>query len=1170
MATLSQVQLLDMAREVLHVCADHNLQEIIEDLTISRSAEATINRIFDGQFLRKSTPESESDLPNPSELFRSLSPEPPRLVSPRSRTAASRSRTTPTPAPKPTPAKSSSSVVVILSSDEEDNNTKAGKLKDFDDDSDDDGFDQLMKSINLIKKGEAATSKRTNGASSSGSSSTVKAESLSLGSRRRTALSPPPLVVDHGRSLSTVRAPLSPPTAAKPSPRKARAVSPTATWANGLKPRSADTTPTETTAGARAAEFTDKMPLSYEICSEWDAPLLPESPSPPPKPTRTAPSTPTAARNRSRSPIFKARSLSPTPPYSPSKREWALSRSPSPGFMLRLSNNESPHVGASSSYTSTSKYRSPSPPSIRRQGSSTHDKKMSSLPTEDDLLPRTRDREFNATSPVSRYSDETWLKRVKAEKQTDRARNALSERESFLIRDDDSGDEDVFGVKKEEFKRTTVRTTAARTTNIFDDDDDDDYKVKKDEFARSTRKTTTARVTDIFDDAGSNDWSKYESLVDDTLSPPRTFQDDDDTDPLQALDADSDVWSKDKKRSRNNAGLPQSPATKDIKKSKLTPVAPMKRGTKSGAGGSSLSSSASIPGIDHFDLSALDEYRDDPIVLDDDGTADESVEQELVRRRTRQQRQRNGKTKDDSDLEFDDKNSDKEDGSDTGVPKKRSAKGKANTAAKAKRELEKAAKDAEKAENEAKRLLKIAEKAKAKAEKDAQKEIDKYEREAKAAERKALSLAKKKEQEKSKQERAEEKQAKADDADAAKQAEREFRISNRLMSKSESVKEIILCIEESMFDSELGKALQVYLKSVDCRTDLLKSPVNGAIAVAAAAAAANAAAASTSRSMREMTMVSESTSLSELNGTNDACPVRDMIFWRRIITARMDDQGNNFPLPEDEHTVELESHWLCYMTAKEFCKKIEQNELHKFLDSVSKDMRTRMSRQKAMQEAMGLTPPPNDDRARRQRVILMIMGLTDHFRGLKNMTTRQFQDAVRARIDAGNGVGSGDLGGIARSSAEGVSGPKQERVERVLLDLQLEEDCLIMLTEDLEESAQVIVSLTEQLSQRPYKTGRNTGVNVCVDGIRSGVDIKDTWIKSLQQIHMVTPNMAEGIADEYPTIRALYEGYRRCSNVYAAQGMLEGVQVHNKKIGRVISKRVYEVFMGEDPDAGIS
>ncbi|KAF9124098.1 hypothetical protein BGW39_008441 [Mortierella sp. 14UC] len=1162
MATLTQVQLLDMAREVLHVCADHNLQDIIEDLTISKSAEATINRIFDGQFLTKPTP--ESDLPNPSDIFRSVSPEPPRLVSPRSLTAISRNRTTPTPAPKPTtPAKAPSNLVVILSSDEEDDGN-AGNPNGADCSSDiDDGFDQLMKNINLIKKGEAATSKPTNGASFSRTTAVKATASQPLSPRKRS----PPLFLDQPTSLSIERTPTSPSKLAKSSPREVTTGSPTTTWTNGLNSRSAETTPTKPRAGALAMEFTDRMPLSYEICSDWDEPpFLPESPSPLPKPKAAISSLSTVTRSRSGSPVFKARSPSPTPPLSPTKRGWALSRSPSPGFMARLSNNESPHVGTSSSFSSTSKpsrlssiskVRSPSPPAIARWRSSALDKKSGSpLPTVDDLLPQTR--EFNATSPASRYSDASWLRAVKAEKQTDRARQEQSERESFLI-EDDSDDDKLFGAKKQEFKRSTSRTTTARPADLFIDDDDEDYTVKKtEEPKRSTSRTTATRVTDAFDDAGPNEWSKYEHLIDNTLSPPRTLQDDDDDyDPLRALDADGDVWSKNKKRSRNNAGLPRLSAAKDCKKSKLTSVSPVKRRTKSDIGASS--SSLVIPGIDHFDLSVLDEYRDDPIVLDDDVTVGASVEQELERRSraARQKRQGKDKAKDDSDLDFDDKNS--EDGSDTGAPKKRAAKGKDTEAARAKRELEKAAKDAEKAERDAV-------KAAAKAERDLKREIEKSERDAKAAEKTALILAKRQELEKKKKERADERQAKADAAEVAKEEERKFRISNRLTSKSESVKEIVLCIEESMFDSELGKALQTYLQPIECRIDLLKSPVTGAIA------AANAAAASASGTTSATTAVSESTSLSELNGTNDACPVRDMIFWRRIVTTRMDDNGDKYPLPEEEHTVELESNWLCYMTANDFCKKIEQNELQRFLDSVSKDMRTRLSRQKARQEAMGLAPTTNEDWTRRQRVILMIEGLSKYFHGLKKLTAQDFQARVLARIAAEQGGSSGGSGRAPKATPGKESGPDEEQVEEVLMDLQLEQDCLLMLTDDLEDSAQQIVSVTEQISLRPYKTGRKTGLNVCLDGIKSGVNYDDTWAKSLEQIHMLTPNIAEGIVSVYPTIRSLYEGYRRCRSVYEAMNMLENVHVPtaNRALGKTMSKKVYDVFMGEDPEAGIS
>ncbi|KAH7033775.1 hypothetical protein BKA57DRAFT_476834 [Linnemannia elongata] len=1148
MATLSQVALLEMAREVLQVCQDdeYDLQHIIADLTITKSTEVTINRIFDGQLKKRGATRDSPDLPSASELFRSRSPERPLTLPPQ--TVAPRSGPTPTlaPAPKPTPVESSrNSVVVILSSDEEDNFKSANPFDDLSDN--EDGFDELMKNIHLIKSGEAGTSKRTNGISSAGASTFKSTPSTPLSLRKRTALSPP-LILSGRRSPSIEPAPSSPPyREISPSivAKKPTTATLTVTRTNDLKPKSAETTPTKrnnTRVGTLASEFTDRMPSSLEICSEWDdIPLLPESPSHSPKAIRE---TPTKARNRSRSPIIKARSLSPTPPYSPSKRGWALSRSPSPGFMARLSNNDSPYVGTSSSSkpttrpVSTVRHQSSSPFSISRSRS-TDEKKFSPLPSEDDLLPRTR--EFDATSPVSRYSDAAWLKRVKDEKRTDRV---LDEEKSIWL--DDDVEDDNYGVKME-FKRSA-----------------------------SSETVTNDGATDVFDHAGTNEWSKYEHLVDDDLSPPRSYKNDDESDdPLRVLDADDDWRSGTRKRSRNNAGLYASPSSKDLKKSKQAPGTPTKAKVKSGAGAYLSSSSALVvPGIDHFDLSELDEYRDEPIVLDDDDvTGGYSVEKEIeIRRKLRQQqgrkatlkridsldledmddlstatkpRQRKAKAKAvDSDLELDANNSDGEYGSDTGASKTLTAKEKKEEA-RLKREAAKKKKDDEKAE------------------KDRKKEVERTAKEAEAAERRAKGQARESEAQRKKKEREEEKRIKMAETEAAKQAERELNAANRLVPKSKSVEEMVLCMEESMFDSELGKALQTYLQAIECRIDLLKSPVSTAIAVAAAAAA------NASRPIGE----SSSSSLSDLNGTNDACPVRDLIFWRRIIKKRYDEQKDiDVNLPEEEHTVELESYWLCHMTAKEFCRKIKDDELHRFLDSVSRDMRTRIKRQKMKQEAMGLTPTSYEDRSRRPRVMFMIMGLSAHLRGLKTITSRDFAERVRARMQAEYGGGGGAGQAAKAIPARDDSEPDEDRIDKELLRLQLEEDCLVILTDDYDESAQLTVSLTEQLGQRPYKTGRKTGLNVCLDGIKSGTNYKDTWELSLQQIYMITPRVARSIASVYPTIKSLYDGYRRCATVSDAQSMLEGVPVEDRSgvIGKTISRRVYNVFMGEDPDAGIS
>lgn len=75
------------------------------------------------------------------------------------------------------------------------------------------------------------------------------------------------------------------------------------------------------------------------------------------------------------------------------------------------------------------------------------------------------------------------------------------------------------------------------------------------------------------------------------------------------------------------------------------------------------------------------------------------------------------------------------------------------------------------------------------------------------------------------------------------------------------------------------------------------------------------------------------------------------------------------------------------------------------------------------------------------------------------------------------------------------------------------------------------------------RTGRKTGLNVCLDGIKSGTNYKDTWELSLQQIYMITPRVARSIASVYPTIKSLYDGYRRCATVSDAQSLLEGIPV---------------------------
>ncbi|KAF9093736.1 Mitochondrial ATPase complex subunit atp10 [Mortierella sp. AD031] len=1118
MTTLSQVELLDMAREVLVVCSHCSLQDIITDLTISKSAEVTINRIFDGQFLKEI--DSESDLPPLPEPIRAKSPE--RLVSPRSQSTPVRSQPTSTRAPAPNPTPSSKNVVVILSSDEEDN-VKTEETSDVNDSSDtEDDFIRLMKNIQRIKTAKAAgagtgaTSKRTNG-SPSGASAAKSIPSALISPRRRTALSPP-LILSH-RSIASVSGTLA--TFFQHHMEECNSISDNnATECHKTRICYDDPDQTELykskRVGSRGIRRQDTIFLR-------GLPGLGHTSAP-----RNTIATTKADTETLQEPYPQSEIFFPYTAFLPFKEGMGT-------FSVTFA---------------------------RIHGSTLQQRQS------DDLLPGTRD--FGTASPVDRYSNVEWLRKVKSEKQPDRA--------VVIMSDGEDGEGEGKGK---------------------DEDRNWDYGAKEEFKCSTSSKTVSAAgFTDVFDDPGSKKWSEYESLVDNDLSPPRTYLDDDPVDPL---DANDDLWTGIRKRTHNTAGLSLSPSAKDLKKAKP--------GTKAS------SSSLVVAGIDHFDLSGLDEYRDDPTMLDDDLTGDLAIEREIERRsRQRQQRKGRATTKiesldldnlddgsvmaedyesgaggkkgkratkprrmkaeasEDSDLDFDANDSDAGDGSDTGVPKKLTAKEKVKKAAQEKREAALAAKELAKAAREAAK----AEKEAAKAVRDMEKELERSEREAKAAERKAQSQNKDKEAKKKQKEREEERVAKAEELEAAKKAEREMRNANRLTRKSESVKEIVLCMEESMFDSEMGKALQDYLRLIECHIDLLKSPISAATAAAAAAAASARA-----ELEEETTSTGPTrTSLSELNGTNDACPVRDLIFWRRIVRARYDqDQEVIVPLPEEEHTVELESFWLCYMTAENFSKMVKEDELHTFVKSVKRDMRLRMSRQRLKQEAMmgSSSVPVNEDRTRRQRVIFLIMGMADYLRGMKLMTTRSFQQAVLAQMREAQAGGGGGGGGARGARVGGVAAVDtlaidSDEIDREMMKLQLEQDCLIIHTEDHEESAQAIVSLTEQLGQRPYKAARKSGLNVCVDGIKCGQDYTDSWIKALQQVHMVTFNIAKSIAAEYPTIRSLYEGYRRCASVYDAMAMLEGIEVIGRRtyIGKTISKRVYDVFMGENPEQSVS
>ncbi|KAG9321825.1 hypothetical protein KVV02_007139 [Mortierella alpina] len=388
---------------------------------------------------------------------------------------------------------------------------------------------------------------------------------------------------------------------------------------------------------------------------------------------------------------------------------------------------------------------------------------------------------------------------------------------------------------------------------------------------------------------------------------------------------------------------------------------------------------------------------------------------------------------------------------------------------------------------------------------------------------------------------------KEEEKKAERNAARELRIANRLTTKSESAKEMIVCIEKSLHQSTFGQVMQDYLSSIECQVNVLR--------------------------------VAGSDGASALDGgqsgkfnkgrTDELCPARNTLFWRRLVTTRYDEEHDVFtPIATEE--IQLESFLLLYQTAEDFVQALEQKQFLSLLSQLKRDLRLRKNKERlASIGNSGSTATLLKEHPRqRQRIILLVAGMEGYFRGLRKVATTRYRQIVLEKLHPGVAEGRSSTGATQEES------PAVDRnfIEQELLRLQLEHDCLIIHSCDEEDAAQVITSLTEQIGLVPYVGTRKSELNICTEGVKSGTDPEDTWIKTLQAIHMVTHGIARSIVAEYPTIKSLYEGYRQCANTGEAQAMLEGIPIINRNnvLGRTLSRRIYDVLMSEDPTQVVS
>ncbi|CAE6348764.1 unnamed protein product [Rhizoctonia solani] len=151
---------------------------------------------------------------------------------------------------------------------------------------------------------------------------------------------------------------------------------------------------------------------------------------------------------------------------------------------------------------------------------------------------------------------------------------------------------------------------------------------------------------------------------------------------------------------------------------------------------------------------------------------------------------------------------------------------------------------------------------------------------------------------------------------------------------------------------------------------------------------------------------------------------------------------------------------------------------------------------------------------------------------------------------------------------------KRNAIESALATLQASERCFIVQVEGASDAAQWLFNIIGDLGIRPYKRIRESFLPFCTDmHVRCGGSKADTYKKMLQQIRYITESAAGGIIEEAPTLRELFEGYAQEPDIHARHERFKDITILNRKDGvaksrilnRALSKKVHDVFWGEDP-----
>ncbi|OHW89575.1 ERCC4 domain-containing protein [Colletotrichum incanum] len=278
-------------------------------------------------------------------------------------------------------------------------------------------------------------------------------------------------------------------------------------------------------------------------------------------------------------------------------------------------------------------------------------------------------------------------------------------------------------------------------------------------------------------------------------------------------------------------------------------------------------------------------------------------------------------------------------------------------------------------------------------------------------------------------------------------------------------------------------------------------------------------------------------------------PVDNVVKWRRKVASKFNDElGHWEPIPM---RIEREKFALVILAANDFVTKA--------LGPEGSDLESHVLKMKR--------------HFPREQLIYLIEGLNPWMRKNRNVRNRQFASAVRNQGDGAVDDASTSAQPRRRKNQQPQEYIDEDSIEDALLQLQVMHDVLIHHTNAAIETAQWVAIFTQHISTVPYRKQREAtnaaGAGFCMETgqVRTGEDVKDTYVRMLQEIVRVTQPIAYGIVSEFGTVTELMKAFEErgplCLENCRKSTNKDG-GFSDRAVGKAVSKRICKVFTGRD------